>query len=344
MISVKNQISVLILTLFAASAVQANLRDMIKARMIEKQKEKPAPVTDAVPKTMGSGDYTFTLIFAGQPRYYKVHVPAKYSSDKAVPLLIVLHGGGGDMSIQADEKFYHQISKSDSEGFVAVFPNGPSPFKSGKLATWNAGQCCGLARDSKSDDVGFIKEIIKKTKQQLSIDSSRIFAAGMSNGGMMAYRLACELPDTFRAIASVAGTDNTDVCQPSKPISILHIHAKDDDHVLFEGGAGKNAFRDRTQVNEFTSVAVTVDKWRKLNGCEAKPKRVVDKKGAYCDLYSCKAGSNLQLCVTESGGHSWPGGKKPSPLAGGTPSTAISADDVMWDFFNSLPSLQSGRH
>lgn len=322
--------------LLVGAAAHANLRDMIKARLIERQKEKPAPVADAVPKTMGPGDYTFTINFADQPRYYKIHVPPKYTAAKPAPMLIVLHGGGGDMTVQAEEKYYHQISKSDSEGFIAVFPNGISAFKSGKLATWNAGKCCGLARDQKSDDVGFIKEIIKRTKEQLSVDSTRIYATGMSNGGMMAYRLACELPDTFRAIAAVAGTDNTNLCQPSKPVSILHIHAKDDDHVLFEGGAGKNAFRDRTQINEFTSVAASVAQWRKIDGCEEKPRRILDKKGAYCDVYSCKAGSNLQLCVTESGGHSWPGGQKPSPFAGGTPSRAISANDVMWDFFNSL--------
>lgn len=330
-----NQISALVF-LFSATVAHAGLRDMIKARLIERQNAKPAPQTDAVPQKVGPGDYTFTINFADQPRYYKMHVPPSYAAGKPTPLLIVLHGGGGDMSIQADEKYYHQISKSDAEGFVAVFPNGVSAFKSGKLATWNAGKCCGQARDKKSDDVGFIKEIIKKTKEQLSIDSTRIFATGMSNGGMMAYRLACELPGTFRAIAAVAGTDNTESCQPSQPVSILHIHAKDDDHVLFEGGAGKNAFRDRTQVNEFTSVAASISQWRKIDGCDEKPKRILDKKGATCDLYACKAGSAVQLCVTDSGGHSWPGGKKPSPLAGGTPSTAISANDVMWSFFNSL--------
>ncbi len=84
---------------------------------------------------------------------------------------------------------------------------------------------------------------MKKTQSQLSIDPNRIFATGMSNGGMMAFRLACEMSDVFKAIASVAGTDNTVVCKPSKPLSVVHIHARDDDHVLFVGGAGKDALR-----------------------------------------------------------------------------------------------------
>jgi polyhydroxybutyrate depolymerase len=249
-----------------------------------------------------------------------------------------MHGGGGDMTIQSNDKYYQQIKKSESEGFIALFPNGHSQFQSGKLATWNAGKCCGKARDTKSDDVAFIKAAIEKTKTQLTIDSKRIFATGMSNGGMMSYRLACELPDMFRAIAAVAGTDITESCKGAKPVSVLHIHAKDDDHVLFEGGAGKNAFKDRSQVTEFSSVASTIEKWRAIDGCEAKPKRILDKKGAYCDRFeTCKSSTRVQLCVTDSGGHSWPGGKKPSSFAGGSdPSTAISANDVMWDFFNGL--------
>ncbi|MDN8872721.1 prolyl oligopeptidase family serine peptidase, partial [Staphylococcus aureus] len=87
--------------------------------------------------------------------------------------------------------------------------------------------------------------------------AKRVYATGMSNGGMMAYRLACEASDIFKAIAAVAGTDNTLSCTPAKPISILHIHAKDDDHVLFAGGAGKEAFRDLSQVTEFMSVPKT---------------------------------------------------------------------------------------
>lgn len=318
----------------------ANLRDRIKERLLEKQNAKPAPALDTSPaKIERAGDFTFSLTSSGVERFYKVHVPKSYSASRPAPLLLVLHGGGGDMSIQATEEFYHQISKSESEGFIAVFPNGVSAFKSGKLATWNAGRCCGRARDTKSDDVSFLRDVIKKTRSQLSIDPRRIFATGMSNGAMMAYRLACEMPDTIRAIAAVAGTDNTETCHPAQPVSILHIHARNDDHVLFEGGAGKNAFRDSSKVTNFASVPSTIEKWRGLDGCDAtaKPERVLEKKGATCDLYkSCKGGSRVQLCVIDDGGHSWPGGKKPSRLEGGTPSTAISANDVMWTFFHSL--------
>jgi polyhydroxybutyrate depolymerase len=159
----------------------------------------------------------------------------------------------------------------------------------------------------------------------------------MSNGGMMAYRLACEASDVFKAVVAVAGTDNTIECHPKKPLSILHIHAKDDDHVLFAGGAGENAFRDKSMVTEFVSVPKTIEKWVGLEHCESKPQKILEKPGAYCERYKCQSEVAIQLCVTESGKHSWPGGEKPRMgLVGGTPSKAISANDVMWDFFKSL--------
>ncbi len=320
----------ILLFVLLTSVAHANLRERVKQRFFERAQSKEAPAAEAPPeKITKAGDYTFTI---GE-RFYKVHVPAKLKSP--APLLIVLHGGGGDMTIQSTEEFYHQISSSDQRGYVAVFPNGISAFKSGKLATWNAGRCCGKARDSKSDDVSFIRDIIRKTSSQLAIDSKRIFATGMSNGGMMSYRLACELSGTIRAIASVAGTDNTTECKPTHLVSVLHIHAKDDDHVLFNGGAGKDAFRDLSQVTNFTSVPKTIEKWRALEKCSTPAKRILETKGAYCERSFCEE-AQVQLCVTDTGGHSWPGGKKPSPIAKGTPTKAIIANDVIWDFFDSL--------
>ncbi len=176
-----------------------------------------------------------------------------------------------------------------------------------------------------------------QTQRQLSVDPRQIFVAGMSNGAMMAYRLACELPGTIRAIAAVAGTDNTLECVSEKPVGILHIHARDDDHVLYEGGAGKNAFPDKSKVTEFTSVPATIEKWRKKNGCEDKIKVLFANKEARCEVFeSCHEQGKVQLCVTEHGGHSWPGGKKANPFSHAKASQAISANDVMWDFFRSL--------
>lgn len=312
------------------------LKERIKERLLQKMEEKPAPaptasVTDKITKP---GDYIFSIQHQGLTRMYQVHVPPGYSGSTRAPLLIALHGGGGDMEYMARDDYYGLTSKSNKEGFILVYPNGYSKFQSGKFATWNAGTCCGDARDKNIDDVGFIKQIITNLYAQMNIDRNRIYATGMSNGGMMAQRLACEMADTFTAIASVAGTDNTLQCSPSQPISVMNIHAQNDDHVLFNGGAGAGAFKDESKVSNFVSVPQTVANWVARDRCNPTPQRVLNVNGVYCDLYSsCANGTQVKVCVTESGAHSWPGGYKPR---GETPSKAISANDQMWDFFKSL--------
>jgi polyhydroxybutyrate depolymerase len=277
----------------------------------------------------GPGDYAFSFQHGGKTRQYRVHVPPGFSAERPMPVVFSLHGGGGTMDYQADDRFYGQVSKSDAAGYVVVFPNGYSRFRGGRLATWNAGHCCGLARDDDADDVGFIREIVRRLSAQPGIDAGRFYANGMSNGAMMSYRLACEMPETFRAIAAVAGTDNTRSCTPASPVSILHIHARDDELELFDGGAG----RPSRAVTSFVSVPDSIAKWVKRNGCGTTPKRVLEKAGAYCEAYSgCRGGTEVKLCVTETGGHSWPGGTKPRGRGKG--STAISANDLIWDFFS----------
>jgi polyhydroxybutyrate depolymerase len=330
-------IATLVLLLFVPSpgaAQDGPIRQRIKERLMQRDQQRAKSETPAGTdsRITAAGDYSFTIQHDGLARTYRVHVPAKYDPAISAPLLVALHGGGGSMDYMANDTYYGQIGKSESEGFVVVFPNGYSKLKSGKFATWNAGNCCGGARDGNVDDVGFIRQMVANLTRQLSIDRDRIYATGMSNGGLMAYRLACEMSDVFRAIAPVAGTDNTRSCNPAKPVSVLHIHAKNDSHVLFAGGAGPDA-QDEAKVTQFTSVPDTVSRWARLNGCSATPRRILDKAGAYCEVYApCRGSAQVQLCVTESGGHSWPGGHK--PRGDEPPSRAISANDVMWDFFN----------
>jgi polyhydroxybutyrate depolymerase len=310
-------------------------RERLTQRWIKARQEKPAPESgpDALSRIDKPGDYTFSLPHDGLTRQYRMHVPRRYSAATPAPLVLALHGGGGDMTYMATDKYYGLISKSEAEGFIVVFPNGYSKLRSGKFATWDAGTCCAAARDQKIDDVGFVRMVIRDVATQVHIDRNRIYATGMSNGGMMAYRLACEMADAFKAVASVAGTDNTLSCTPKAPISILHIHAKNDDHVLYDGGAGKQ-FRDMSRVSDFSSVPATIAKWVRLNRCNPAPQRVLEVPGAVCDRYSeCQGNVAVQLCVTETGGHSWPGGTK--PRGDQPPSRAISANDVMWAFFTS---------
>lgn len=282
----------------------------------------------------GPGDYEYTVMLGDAERRYLIHVPPSYIKE-ATPLVLFFHGGGGNMNHSA--RAYGLKEKSDKEGFIIAFTNGDSRLPKDKFATWNAGNCCAHARDAKLDDVGYTKVVLQDIERKFAIDTKRVYATGMSNGGMMAHRLACEMADTFRAVASVTGTDGTLACTLSRPISVLHIHAKDDDHVLFDGGAGKDAFKDPEQVADFVSVPETIARWVKRDQLNATPKRVLEVPGAYCDLYTGTANtSQVKLCVTDTGGHSWPG-SRPTVFRDKHPSQAIIANDVIWDFFKNQP-------
>lgn len=257
------------------------------------QAAAPRLGTDTESSIVKPGDHGFSIQHGGVARSYRIHVPPGYNVSSPAPLLVALHGGGPQGDLQANEAYYGLNAKSDREGFVLVFPHG-------------------LGRNQ--DDVGFIRQVVNNVFRQMSIQRGRIFAAGLSDGGMMAYRLACELPELFKAVASVGGTDSNPGCAPGSAVSVLHIHARDDAQVPFAGAPE------------------TAAKWAQLNGCTARPRRILEKGGAYCEAYSyCRGQAEVQLCATETGGHSWPGGR--TARIGGA-SQAISATDLIWDFFS----------
>lgn len=277
----------------------------------------------------GQGDYDFSLQIGSLKRKYLVHIPKSYDKNKAMPLILAFHGGLGSAEIMAEN--YDLIPKSDKEGFIVAFPNGTSRLSSGKLATWNAGNCCGYAQENNIDDIDFTKKIINDMKSKFNI--GKIFAIGMSNGGMLSHRFACEMADTFTAIASVSGTNNFEGCNPKKPISIMHIHGLKDDHVLFNGGCGPKCIAKSE--TEFISVPDTITGWVERNNCNKNPQRVLEKEEAYCNLYAgCDDNVQIKLCVVKNGGHSWPGLKNiANPLDQSISSQSISATDEIWDFF-----------
>jgi polyhydroxybutyrate depolymerase len=312
--------------------LRALIRQRVDARALAAA--PPATALAAGQTIAGPGLYEVHLAHDGMNRVYRVHVPKTYERGRPAPVILALHGGGGGMLYQANDENYGLITKSEQAGFIAVFPNGVSRLSSGMLATWNAGNCCAQARDQDVDDVGFLRGVIEDVSRRANVDAHRVFAIGMSNGAMMAYRLACDAPDVIRGIMAVAGTDNTKSCNPKQPVPVLHIHARNDDRVLFNGGAG-DKFRSADLVTDFVSVPDSIAKWVELDRAEPQAHRVLEVAGAYCERYDARSGgAPVELCVTEQGGHSWPGAQK--NFNGATPSQAIRANDLMWEFFTSL--------
>jgi polyhydroxybutyrate depolymerase len=327
-----------VLPALSGAAEDGPLRNLLRERLAERAGRtvaaQPARLLAADERISAPGRYEIHLQIGGRDRMALVHIPHNYDAGRPTPLVMAIHGGGGGAIFQADDKNYGLITKSEQAGFIAVFPNGISQTRNGMLATWNAGKCCGRARDENVDDVGFLRALVADMGKRVNITPQRVYAIGMSNGAMMSYRLACEAGDVFHAIMAVSGTDNTQSCTPRQPVPVLHIHARNDPLVLFNGGAGSNRLFSDDAITEFVSVPETISRWVQLNHANPVPRRVVDVAGAYCDLYEATSGgAPVQLCVTETGGHSWPGGNK--ARTDESPSQAIRANDLMWDFFSS---------
>lgn len=309
----------------AAAQCLGRFRQMMQT---EQQQRARVPVDANATRITAPGDYRFSFVHDGISREYLVHVPRSYRG-APTPMLIALHGGGGNADYQADDSKYGLISKSEQAGFIAVFPNGYSRLPNGILATWNAGACCGAAQRNNVDDVGFIRAVIARVERQANIDRRRVFATGMSNGAMMSWRLACEAPE-IRAIAPVDGTDNTASCKPAHPVAVIQFHAADDPNVPFNGGAGVGPSH-----TNYVSVPATQAKWVALDRVSPAATRVLTVPGAHCDLHKAsRGGAPVELCVTDTGGHSWAGGGTQQGRK--QPSVAISANDLMWSFFSSL--------
>lgn len=279
---------------------------------------------------LGPGTHRVAVEHGGLTREAIVQVPTRVKAGRA--LVLAFHGGGGSAALMARDRLYGLSAQAEASGDVLVFPNGFSRWPGGRLATWNAGICCGPALERQVDDVGFVRALLAELRRQLVFDDRRVHAIGMSNGAMLAHRLACELPGTFASIGAVAGTDGTPTCQPSRPVAVLQIHARDDDHVSFNGGSGSASISGA----DYVSVPATVSKWVRANACSPTARPVLDVPGARCERHTgCDGGVEVELCITDSGGHSWPGGRK--ALGGAAGSTALSANEVIWDFFDRHP-------
>jgi len=277
-----------------------------------------------------AGDHVLSLNVGDRERTYLLHLPLAYDGKHSLPLVIVLHGGGGNAPGAVRMTGFSE--KADKEGFVVVYPNGSGRLKN-RLLTWNSGNCCEYALDNNVDDVGFIRALIDELEKTRAIDPRRVYITGMSNGGMMTYRLACELSDKIAAAAPVAGALNLDNCQPTHPVSMIIFHGTADENVLYGGGEPPKRVDTHRRIDKSVSYAVTF--WVKHNGCSETPQR--EETGSIRrEIYrGGKEGTEVVLYTIKGGGHAWPGGE--AFLLGAEPTREISATDVIWEFFMRHP-------
>ncbi len=270
-----------------------------------------------------------TVDSCGTNRVYYAHQPHNLP-DSPVPLVVVLHGATHDGCKAAC--MTRMNKKADEKGFIAVYPNGTID---DSIRTWDAGLCCKRA-PGRVDDVRFIQTVIDDVPDALrhAVDSSRVFLAGFSNGAILAHRVARELPGRIAAIGMVGGTGNVDPMSASwPPVSVIAFHGSDDKRIEYDGGT----FPEELGGQSYAGIERIVDFWSVHNQCAthlpAQPVDTIAEKTSHRDG---RGNTEVVLYKILGGNHSWPGGRRVS-LTGETPTQAISATDIMWEFFAQHP-------
>lgn len=267
--------------------------------------------------------YNGVMNVDGYDRSYLLNLPPDFYDTAGFPLVIVLHGFAGNAA-QA-ERDYGVTDKANAGHFIVVYPQGVGSDGTYHLRSWNAGNCCFVAQSDDVNDVHYISSLIDYLVANYKVDPKRVYVAGMSNGAMMAYTLACQLSEKIAAITSVSGTLITSSpCTPSRTVPVLEIHSAQDLKVPFNGGFGMGGVW-------FPAVDSGLNVLAALDSCG--PPQMTQYTGYNLTEWRGNDGNVAIDCyLTQDGGHSWPGGSKPRAQAD-PPSIYLNATDLLWDFF-----------
>lgn len=310
-------------TVFTASALASTLASTLAGTVVSTLAcTRNAPDSGAEGATVVEH-----LRVDGEPRTYRLHLPAHYATLHRVPLVLAFHGHGDDAA--AFESATGISDEADDQGFIAVYPQAL-----GDPTDWHT----GVDGPRRLDDVDFTRELIRVLTRAFRVDRHRIYAAGHSNGGIMVYRLASLLSGRLAAIAVSAGTigmvapngDTTRFARPRWPVPVLAFHGLADTGVPYDGGAESDGPAN------VISAANTIRFWAAADHCPLRPptRTVSADSNIVVDRYApCAAGSEVVLYTIIHGTHRWPGDDQPWWTFPPAPTTDLNATDVMWRFF-----------
>jgi polyhydroxybutyrate depolymerase len=279
-----------------------------------------------------------SLEAGGRTRTYRIYVPGHLANP--APLVFVLHGGGGSGSAQEriTKGGFNRIA--DSEGIIVAYPDGVG-------RNWNDGRSdvSSSAFKDNVDDVGFFKALLEQLAAKYPVDRKRVFATGMSNGGFMSYRLACDAADIFLAVAPVVAGLSVDLgprCRPQHPVSVLILNGTEDPLIPWEGGHVGAFGISRGQT---WSAMQTYEKWIELDACKVRSDE--PEVNAVADDHTsvvrhrataCKGGAEVRLDEIRGGGHNWPRGAKYLGVTFvGRISQELDGNAEIWSFFKTVP-------
>lgn len=290
-------------------------------------------------RSLEPGSHLIEMKYGGLDRSYIVHLPPRASGASALPVILNFHGAGSNAMQQ--ERYSAMDATADRDRFVAVYPNGTGRGK--RALTWNAGGCCAYAERHRIDDVGFTRALLDDLATRVRIDRARIYATGLSNGAMMAYRLGVEAPDCIAAIAPVEGALMVKVSALARPMPLMVFNSVDDPWIPYGGSSHLYAWFAHLAA-AYPAVDDTIARWRGFDGCPSQPRIGPTLKGARgsaeasntAALYAwgpCAGGTAVMLWKLTGSGHVWPGAAREYPLVLGQGTWLINANEEIWKFF-----------
>lgn len=275
----------------------------------------------ATARPLPAGQTERTIDSGGQTRSYVMHVPPGYKATERTPVAVMFHGLGGDPDTVL--KATDMVKQANKRNAIMVVPLGR-----GKVSEW---QFRAPITDPNSD-LAFVRDLVKEIKRDGCIDSSRVYAAGFSNGSALTLALACDASTKFAAYAAVAGPFFEQRCAKAPPASIIYFHGTADTTVPFAGA--------KTVIGPLPAVNDTMANWAMHDRCPAaKAVTTASESVHYFAWTNCRAGTSVDIYAVVGGVHGWPGGGPMSPgRTSRTKDSPVDATKLMWEFFDQHPS------
>lgn len=249
----------------------------------------------------------------GTQRTYRLYTPPDSETEGPVPLVLALHGSGNTVESFVDATELDQAASANR--FIVAYPEAMG-------SLWNGGFCCTSGRGSSATDVHFLDQVITDVAAVRRIDTSRVYAVGVSAGAIMAYRLGCDLAERLAGVGAIAGAMLLDDCHPSRPVSVIAIHGTADGIVPYQGGRIEGG-----ATAPAPAASAVIERWASLCGCAGTDGVEVRGSVTTSTWTGCQGGTTTQLVTVEGGGHNWF-----LPVYG-PPNGAIDATRTMVDFF-----------
>ena len=310
---------------------------------------EPRPSAGCGASAVAAGEEKVTITSGGVERWYLRHVPPAHDGSTPVPVVVDLHGYSEGAEVHAMVSGLGPYG--DEQGFVTLTPHGQGQ---GPVPLWDT--------TPGGHDQVFLEAMLDEVEASLCVDTGRVFVTGLSNGAMMTSRLACELSDRLAAAAPVAGVTEVEDCQADRPVPVVAFHGTDDGFLSYDGGFGPQVASLPSPDGQGTlgdvadqpgapaeptgpSVPEVVAEWAGRNGCDdAAPDEAAVADDVTVLSFDCPVGAEAELYRVEGGGHSWPGSEFLANVENivGRTTMSISANEVMWKFFEQHPLATSG--